>query len=261
MAGEDMFGFALASVFIAHVVADFYAQSDELANAKLENARALIAHCISYALVFGVCAILFLGGSLVGWVVLVGCAGHAAIDVAKFFLQRQFKFKQLTAFVADQAAHVAICTAIIVACSNGLELSGPITWVVCALGGEVCARGAELILALLIVGKPSEILVSLILAAVQSAGGEEGQGIAESPAVLRAGRWIGILERIIVVVMTLWNEFGAIAFVLTAKSIARFDLLKDQSFAERYLIGTLASAAAAILAALLARGLVGDLPC
>lgn len=251
-----MFGFALASVLIAHIVADFYTQSDELANAKLKKVRALIAHCVLYALVFGVCVILFLGGSLVGWAVLAGCVGHAAIDIAKLFLQGHFKHNQLTVFSADQAAHVAICTVIVVVCSNGLELSGPIAWLAYALGDEICARGMELVFALLIVGKPSEIFVSLILTAVQGAGGEEGQGIAESAAVLRAGRWIGVLERVIVVVMTLWNEFGAIAFVLTAKSIARFDLLKDQSFAERYLIGTLSSAAIAILAALLARGLI-----
>lgn len=252
-----MFGFALVFTLVAHVIADFYAQSDSMARAKGESSKVLAAHCILYALVFGGCCALFLGGSLVWYAVLIGCVGHAIVDVSKSMLQGRLKFGQLTAFAIDQTAHVAICVGIVVGCVDGLELSVLATWTVGVLGEEVFVRGTELFFALLIAGKPSEIFVSLILTAVQDQDGGEGQNAYGSADALRAGRWIGVLERIIVVVMTLWNEFGAIAFVLTAKSIARFDLLKNQSFAERYLIGTLASSAVAILVALLARGLVG----
>lgn len=72
-------------------------------------------------------------------------------------------------------------------------------------------------------------------------------------AIYRAGKWIGILERVIVVIMTFWGEYGATAFVFTAKSIARFKMLDDRYFAERYQVGTLASVALAILATLLAK--------
>lgn len=67
---------------------------------------------------------------------------------------------------------------------------------------------------------------------------------------LRAGRWIGMLERTIISVLALCGQFGAIAFVLTAKSIARFKMLDDKEFAECYLVGTLASTALAILVSL-----------
>ncbi|MDI6840204.1 MAG: hypothetical protein QMD71_05080 [bacterium] len=39
----------------------------------------------------------------------------------------------------------------------------------------------------------------------------------------------------------LLNQYAAIGLVLTAKSIARFDALKDRNVAEYYLIGTLCS--------------------
>jgi hypothetical protein len=37
------------------------------------------------------------------------------------------------------------------------------------------------------------------------------------------------------------GQYAAIALVLTAKSIARYDMLKDKVFAEYYLLGTLLS--------------------
>ena len=43
------------------------------------------------------------------------------------------------------------------------------------------------------------------------------------------------------------GQYGAIGFVLTAKSLARFNQLNDQSFAEKYLVGTLLSSFLAIV--------------
>jgi hypothetical protein len=50
-------------------------------------------------------------------------------------------------------------------------------------------------------------------------------------------------------VLTLWitGNPGAIGFVLTAKSIARFKEFDDREFAEYYLIGTLASMLLAVI--------------
>ncbi len=56
------------------------------------------------------------------------------------------------------------------------------------------------------------------------------------------GEWIGILERIITLTFILTNNFTALAFVLTAKSIARFkELEESRDFAEYYLLGTSSS--------------------
>ena len=55
------------------------------------------------------------------------------------------------------------------------------------------------------------------------------------------GNIIGKLERVIISVLVLLNQYGAVGFVLTAKSIARYKQLEDKKFAEKYLVGTLAS--------------------
>ena len=69
----------------------------------------------------------------------------------------------------------------------------------------------------------------------------------------RAGRYIGFFERFIVITLVLLSQYTAIAFILTAKSIARFDALKDRQFAEYYLIGTLSSISWAIFWGLVLR--------
>jgi len=62
-----------------------------------------------------------------------------------------------------------------------------------------------------------------------------------------AGMVIGIAERIIVLTFVLVNQFTAITIIFAAKSIARFNELKDRKMAEYYLIGTLSSISFALI--------------
>jgi hypothetical protein len=55
------------------------------------------------------------------------------------------------------------------------------------------------------------------------------------------GRVIGVLERAIALTLVLLGQFGALALIVAAKSLARFKALEDRDFAEYFLIGTLAS--------------------
>ena len=51
----------------------------------------------------------------------------------------------------------------------------------------------------------------------------------------------------IMVLFTSMNQYSAIGFVLTAKSIARYERIsREQDFAEYYLLGTLLSTIVAI---------------
>jgi hypothetical protein len=70
------------------------------------------------------------------------------------------------------------------------------------------------------------------------------------------GEWIGILERIITLTFVLTGNYTAVAFVLTAKSIARFKELDNKDFAEYYLLGTSTSVAIALLAGTVAKTLL-----
>ena len=73
---------------------------------------------------------------------------------------------------------------------------------------------------------------------------------------LKAGNIIGKLERIIIAILLLNNQFGVIGFVLTAKSIARFKQMENRDFAEKYLIGTLTSFLIVLTTVLILKGLL-----
>ncbi|TYB81561.1 MAG: DUF3307 domain-containing protein [Kosmotoga sp.] len=68
---------------------------------------------------------------------------------------------------------------------------------------------------------------------------------------VKTGKVIGIFERIIVLTLFVTNNIASIAFVIAAKSLARFKNLSDKDFAEYYLIGTLASVLLAMLGGLI----------
>ena len=51
------------------------------------------------------------------------------------------------------------------------------------------------------------------------------------------------------------NQYSAIGFVLTAKSVARYDkIAKDEKFAEYYLLGTLTSTLCVIVCGIVVVG-------
>jgi len=72
-----------------------------------------------------------------------------------------------------------------------------------------------------------------------------------------AGMVIGIIERIIVLTFVLVDQYTAITFIFAAKSIARFNELKDRKMSEYYLIGTLLSIAFAMIVGVITRLIIG----
>lgn len=72
------------------------------------------------------------------------------------------------------------------------------------------------------------------------------------------GRTIGALERALTLTLVLLGEYGAIGWIIAAKSLARFKALEDREFAEYFLIGTLASFLLAVLVGVGVRILLGQ---
>jgi len=73
---------------------------------------------------------------------------------------------------------------------------------------------------------------------------------------IRAGRIIGMLERILTFFLILANQYAAIGFLLTAKTVTRFKDLESRDIAEYYLIGTLLSMVSVVLIAMVCKHLI-----
>ncbi len=109
---------------------------------------------------------------------------------------------------------------------------------------------AVIAIAILLTG-PANWLVRQLLVTIRAVptGGVEG-----------AGRWIGILERLLIFLLVMGDEAGAAALVVAAKAILRFpEISGDEPHlpAEYVLVGSLASWLLAVGGGLAARGLLG----
>jgi hypothetical protein len=69
------------------------------------------------------------------------------------------------------------------------------------------------------------------------------RGGAQDPELLRGGAWIGVLERAALTGTLLAGWPEGLAVVLAVKGLGRFDELRQTpAAAERFIVGTLASA-------------------
>lgn len=83
----------------------------------------------------------------------------------------------------------------------------------------------------------------VLLQVAATAAGDRG--------LARAGRLIGDLERLVILTLVLSGSFTALGFVIAAKSIARFELVRTHG--EYFIVGTLCSIAIAVAVGLVAR--------
>ncbi len=69
------------------------------------------------------------------------------------------------------------------------------------------------------------------------------QGEHEFIDEVKTGKWIGILERILILIFLFTNQLPSIGFIIAIKSLARFKMMDSKIFSEYYLLGTFMSMA------------------
>ena len=230
----------LLVLYTFHILGDFYFQSNNMAKKKKEHIGAFILHIVIYAISM---SIIFLCApvirALISWTII--SVSHLIIDKIRVSFDRNenHRKKSIISFIIDQVLHLLV----ILGCYIAFLRFNPgfihhqlfvLPWFRTVL---IYAS------ILLIVIKPTAILISCVFDCCFYTTDTMDKNQTDPGA----GRWIGILERIIVVILVLLNASSAIGFVLTAKSIARFKQLEDnKGFAEHYLIGTLLSVSIAL---------------
>lgn len=104
--------------------------------------------------------------------------------------------------------------------------------------GQLQAGALLAVLAAITGGGP--VATAVLHAADPAAAGVSGG--PQDPDILRGGAWIGILERgaLAATLLAGWPE--GLAVVLAVKGLGRFSELRAPAAAERFIVGTLASA-------------------
>jgi len=224
------------ALLFAHFIADFVLQTNWIHRNK-RNFGVLVLHG---ALVLAT-AQMALGQFAVSELLILAAA-HLLIDAIKTY----GGFNRLTAFLVDQAAHLAIITTIAFLAPSlwATGLWSKHDWI---LPLFALATGA---ITALIAG---QYAVGLLMR-------PHGNHIRNN-GLRDGGRLIGMLERGLIFVLILLGQPLGVGFLVAAKSILRFGTAtRDQRTAEYVIIGTLASFGWAILASYATLALINLLP-
>lgn len=228
-------------LFIGHVLGDFYFQSSALAKDKEKSVKKLLLHCFLYWMTMMGITLPFFGWSLIKFVSGIS-ALHFLIDGLKFLITRYFPIKKsqdTLIFLIDQALHILVLLAAGVYLTLGtteIQSLSRIDLLMTSVGWNL-ENMLSWILILLVLAQPCSIIIKKVLGYYRPTSEEHvDEGIPN------AGALIGVFERVFILLMLYANQFTAIGFVLTAKSIARYNKISENpQFAEYYLLGTLLS--------------------
>lgn len=243
-------------LLLSHIIGDFYFQTEKIAKKKEKKFKWLCLHCLLYCLAFLFVSIpvislpLFVTG-------MIMCILHFLIDGLKYLVINHKKIVkvmspkvQLNIYVIDQITHIfcivlgsyylANANYVIKVCDIGRSIFNVI--------GVSQVKVISWVVVLLLIHKPANITIAHLLS-----GYKPKKEMAEMQYQdYKAGRFIGSLERIIMLILITIGQYSAIGLVLTAKSIARYDeIAKNKISAEYYLIGTLLSTGFAIVVSFL----------
>lgn len=241
------------SMILAHVIADFLLQSPQIAADKCRGLpRGYLLHFTGHLIALALLTHpYFSPAAVILWVMLP--AAHLLLDWLKNRLFSPAHPADALIFLLDQALHLLL----IFAAWRWIDppLCEPLASFYQSLltpAGRSLLGGAAQFLLIAVVycyvifGGAVLVRKVLDLEALRLPGPADKFGDTR-----QAGRYIGMLERALILSLTLANAFTSIAFVLTAKSIARYKELESRDFAEYYLAGTLLSTLLAILGGLL----------
>lgn len=213
---------------LAHLVSDFFLQTEESCKDKAKNAFKS-KHLYIHALITFACSWLFSLNVGYWWAALIIAVSHLIIDGLKSLCKERRGI-----FFIDQLLHLAIIVAAVAIFNNVEVISFP-AWLP---ETNMLLWIAAFVLCL----RPTNFIIKNIFKDAKISipdGGEEN-------SLPNAGRIIGNMERLLTLVFVMMGQYEAIGFLLAAKSLLRFretDTVKS----EYVLVGTLLSFAIAIL--------------
>ena len=275
----------LLRLFIAHLIADFFLQPDSWVNEKKERkirSKKLLLHVIVSAT-----AAYLLSGYYSGWIIpAVIFLSHYLIDLLKSYGKDSFSL-----FIADQAAHILVLLLLWYAIEGKEEDIRAI--------GRVFSENRNFLVtaaAYLFVSWPLGIIIGMgtrrwrnqialeqdkakRAEPVNTGGGQNDRSPEQNDpeiddnlpkttiipseeqelGLANAGKWIGICERTLILTFIIMQQYTAIGFLMTAKSILRFSEKESntQLKTEYVLVGTLVSFTSAAITGVLTRFALG----
>ncbi|MCB0459511.1 MAG: DUF3307 domain-containing protein [Flavobacteriaceae bacterium] len=233
----------LLQLLLAHVLTDFVFQTEKMVKHKRKH-KAKSWYLYVHSVLAGMLTYLFLqqwGGLLVPMIIMVS---HFFIDLWKLNQKKD----NLKYFVIDQVFHLVVIVFVWLYLIKGFGSVFP----------EIAAFFTSIEKLAIVIGYLVVIFpVGFIIGKATERWQKEIARVEEQTSLKKAGRYIGIFERILVLTFIISSNFSAIGFLIGAKSILRFSDSKGARKQTEYvLIGTLMSFSICIFVGLLLRYLI-----
>lgn len=271
------------NLLIAHVMGDFYCQSDDSCKKKFLKSYGGKELWIHAFWIGALSAIAVWADNACAWlIVLFITVTHFIIDWAKSEAQEcchihlkngdqmdegENNRYDLIVFLLDQALHIGV----IFACAYCLANNGwqEFGWVKCLF--KHYSLLVKTSIAMLLAIKPVNVLVLLILkhfkvntlgnTSVTNNNGKASENKKDKKGDedkidehgnFHSGKLIGYLERCLILIFVIFSKYEAIGFLIAAKSILRFGEASSGTEKSEYVLaGTLLSLAFALLLGIL----------
>lgn len=225
----------LLRLLVAHLLSDFVLQNDKICSGKQSKAKKKYKYQLLHSSIHAIMAYVLVADWR-NWIIpLVIFVSHMLMDYVKV----EYMKKDAASFIVDQLIHVFIIVVL------WQILFGP-DESYCQNILKTCLESKSLwtiVTSYLLILKPASVFLNLFIKRWASSETAE-------KSLPNAGKWIGYLERTLILTFMLSGNAEGVGFLLAAKSIFRFgELSKAQEIktTEYVLIGTFASFTVAIL--------------
>ncbi len=224
-------------LLLAHLIGDFLLQPTRWVVHKEANkvkSKYLYIHVLVHFFVN-----MILLWDLKYWkLALIIAVSHYFIDLAKLYATPLFRLRSIPFFI-DQASHLAVLYAAAYygnLVGHTIALFEKLDW--------------PLVTAIVFVTFPAAIIMGKLLEAM------DNKIELDHKSLPNAGKYIGIIERLFVLMFIILGRWEAIGLLIGAKSVFRFNDLKESNnrkLTEYILIGTLMSFGLAIVTGIIYR--------
>jgi len=234
-------------MLLAHFVTDFVLQPDSLAENK-GKLKVLLIHCLIFFILATLSLLPVFSYRSVTALGLLS-AFHGIIDYLKDVLQRRKGRDFWPYFVGDQALHLlGIGVVFLFLRETGYP------WIVETVHRYWLNPSLFMVSAFFV----SIIFGGSYFIGIVCKGFLDPLDIKRRPGIERAGRYLGMIERSLILTAVLIGKIEFVGYIFAAKSIARYPEMKEEShFAEYYLVGTLTSISLAFFGGLLLKHFLG----
>jgi hypothetical protein len=228
----------LFRLILAHILTDFIFQSNKWVEDKRKNqgkSKYLYLHgCFT-----AITAYIFAGYWTNLWLPITIGITHTLIDYLKLKFDKNVS---IVWFISDQFAHFVV---IIIVWINLIE-TGNLFEKIIPMASNL--KVLSVLTGYIICTTPLSFFVGIATKKWQE---ELKKGDVAVENLLNGGKWIGIIERLMIFTFVLLGKYEAIGFLITAKSILRFRQDTETKQSEYVLVGTLLSYGLAIMVGLM----------